>query len=486
MADLFASLPKDVFQPLAAPGAGIYSHILLSLFAETQRHQDPLSRERALGVVLSVLAEHPDQLALTGDAVAAADAVADAAGDAAEETTGSAAWEADAAATAALSIRAGAILRYLERCGWLRGETQSDFSQHYILPDYAFRLLRVLAEIAVDEPPPLAGLVYTIHSVAQETLRSGGADFGIPEAYRHTEHLVNGLKELHHNIGAHVNRVLRQLAASEVLAQFFTAYQAEVVDRAYHQLRTTDHVSRYRPGVLEAVRRLNTPERIEEAARRQFERREAAGVDAAAERLREQLAYIHDQFEALDSQLQAIDARHNQFVHAAVRAVELHLAAHTTTSGQLADIIRRVLADGGGAQMDMARDAMGLYRLELPDGDSLAPPARAGRPFEPELENAPALSEDEVEDARDLVLRQLGKVVSRERVRRFAEQLLEGRDALDASDIPMRGPDDLPLLIYLRAYGDGTLGYRVVEREGWVESGQFAFRDFRLAKTAGN
>jgi len=43
--------------------------------------------------------------------------------------------------------------------------------------------------------------------------------------------------------------------------------------------------------------------------------------------------------------------------------------------------------------------------------------------------------------------------------------------------------DDLPLLIYLRAYGDGSLGYRVETLDEWVVQGDFAFRNFRLARS---
>jgi hypothetical protein len=52
------------------------------------------------------------------------------------------------------------------------------------------------------------------------------------------------------------------------------------------------------------------------------------------------LVEIRDQFEALDRRLQDIDARHSQFVAAAVRAVELQLAAGSTTSGQLHGILQ--------------------------------------------------------------------------------------------------------------------------------------------------
>jgi hypothetical protein len=461
MPNLFRLIPADLFQPLAAPGAGVYVEILLALLAETQRHHEPLSRERALNVLYPILND-PQRLALTADAVESAD-----------EPIG---------AGDQVQARASSILRYLERRGWLRGETQSDFTHTYILPDYAFRLLRVLNEIAVDEPPPLAGLVYTIHSVLRETARDGNADFGIPEAHRHAEHLVNGLKELQHNIGQHINRVLQRLTADEVLAQFFAEYQSEIVDRAYHQLRTTDHVARYRPAVLEALDRLANAETLETAARRQYERHEAPSVEAAAVRLREQLTAMRDDFESLDRRLEAIDTRHSQFVHSAVRAVELHLAAQSTTSGQLSAILERLLADTTGAVLEEVTPSLNLYRLELPAPESLAPPTRAAQLFEPDATRAAELSDEDKEAAIAETLRQLDRAVSRDKIQRFARRLLHDRPHLRAAEIHLHSPDDLPLLIYLRAYGDGALGYRVEPTDDWIESDGFAFHDFRITR----
>jgi hypothetical protein len=462
MPDLFRIVPAQLFQPLAAPGAGVYTEVLLALLAETQRHHEPLSRERALGVIYPILND-PERLALTSDAVGP--------GDESGETGDQ------------VQTRAATILRYLERRGWLRGETQSDFTHTYILPDYAFRLLRILNEIAMDEPPPLAGLVYTIHSVLRETVRDGNADFGIPEAQRHTEHLVNGLKELQHNIGQHINQVLQRLTTGAVLTQFFTQYQAEIVDRAYHQLRTTDHVARYRPAVLEALGQLSNAETLETAARRQHERREAPSVEAAADQLREQLGLIRDQFESLDQRLEAIDTRHSQFVHSAVRAIELHLAAQTTTSGQLTAILEHLLADESGAILEEVMPLINLFRLELMAQDSLALPTRAAQPFEPEPAAPMELTAEEKEAAMVETLRQLDRAVSRDKIRRWAQHLLQHRLQLRAAEIPLNGPEDLPLLIYLHAYGDGTLGYRVERLDEWIETDGFAFHDFQVTRT---
>ena len=79
------------------------------------------------------------------------------------------------------------------------------------MPDYAFRLLNVFNEIASDEPLALQGLIFSIYSLLQTSVREGNAHVSLPEAHRQTANLMSGLKELQHNIGVHIEQVLRQV-----------------------------------------------------------------------------------------------------------------------------------------------------------------------------------------------------------------------------------------------------------------------------------
>lgn len=458
---LFSVLPQALFSPLASPGAPIYAEGMLRIFAETRRHQQPLSRDLAVSLLHEVLAQAQDALATTSDA-----------------DEGNAAEEVDP-----LGARAAAVLRYLARCGWLRIETQADFSQSYTLPDYAFRLLNVFSELVSDEPLPLQGLIFSIYSLLQTSVREGSAHISLPEAHRQAASLMSGLKELQHNIGVHIEQVLRQLQARDVLEQIFTLYRGEIVDKAYHQLRTTDHVSRFRPGVLEALAHLSSEAQVMQIAQSLRASGMAPSLEAAASRLLNQIREIRDQFEQLDRLLQAIDVRHSQFVDSAVRTVELQLTASTTTSGQLHAVLTRILGDADDQAAAEAAGMIDLHALGLLDAESLTAPSRAAVPFVPEPATTRAPTPEEISAAHARTLHSLNRSISRERVRRYAAELLGERDEVRVGALAFDGPESLPLLIYLRQYGDGSLGYRAEEAAGdWIERDGIGFRDFRLRK----
>jgi hypothetical protein len=464
MSSLFNTVPLTLFRPLASQGAPIYADALLRLFAEIQQRSQPLSRELALATVAEAL-DAPDAFDLTGDASD------DASDDAADH-----------------SVRAGAILRYFDQTGWLRTEMQSDFTQTFILPDYAFRLLSVFGDLARNEPLALRGLICSIHDLLAAAAHGEAPYDRLPEAYRQTNFLLNGLKELQHNIGAHIEQVLQALEARDVLDQFFTRYRGDIMDRAYHQLRTTDHLSRYRPTIINALASIEHTETLELAARHLHSIGEAASIDQAVMQLAEQIRTIRDQFTGLDRLLELIDTRHSQFVDSAVRTIELHLTANATTSGQLHTILTQLLAVESGRPDDSLPEQyaplINLFELGLVDSASLAAPTRAATPFE--LEPAPAeiLSPAEIEQAHADTLAQMNRAISRERVRRYALELLDGHSERRGGEIPLAGADDLPLLIYLRSYGDGSLGYTLEQAEdaAWIERDGIGFRDFVLKK----
>jgi Family of unknown function (DUF5716) len=482
MPELFKVIPPNLFRPLAAPGAPIYTRVLFTLFAETRRHQQPLSRDLALSLVVDILSD-PEAMAAASEIEDEVDGPGDEGGaDRFEDKQ----FEDE---FGRIQSRSSALLRALVRYGWLRVETQSDFSQHYILPDYAFRLLETLELIAANEPPPLRGMIYGIHDLLQMAVRDGDEHIRIPQAHRQMHRLMNGLKELQHNIGAHIEEVLQRLQASEILEQFFTSYRQEIVDRAYHQLRTTDHVARFRLSALEALAKIEREEKLLAAAHRLRAGGEAESVESAATQLLGQIREITECFDALDQRLQMIDARHSQFVSSAVRAIEMHLTASSTTSGQLHAILSRLLAEEPGAANQPLPDdydrLINHFELGLFDESSLASPGRAAVPFVPEAITATSLSDEEIEEAQRQTLLSIARAISRDRVRRFAADQLSAREEMRGGEIDLKGPDDLPLLIYLRNYADGSLGYSVEELADaeWIEREGVGFRDFVLRRT---
>jgi hypothetical protein len=82
---------------------------------------------------------------------------------------------------------------------------------------------------------------------------------------------------------------------------------------------------------------------------------------------------------------------------------------------------------------------------------------------------------------------QLQRAIGRRRVQAFVEAVLGERSAMRASEIPDLQPELLPLLIYTRRYGDGSLGYAVEElaERPWIMRDDVGFHDFVIRRGPG-
>ncbi len=498
--DIFQVIPPGLFGPLAAPGAAVYARILLALFLEWQKHVQPLSREAALYCVSFVLND-PEAMRLTEDASAPEEGVPpDATPEQAATLEGAGASGAtvgeneENATDVPMSLppedpvqaRAGAILRYLTRRGWLSTETQPDFAQTYLFPGYASRFLKVLGEIAGGGTLTSQSLIFPIFDTLRSAFQEGEIDSRLPQAHRQTGELLVELRELRDNIGAYLDRIVAQMPPREILNQMLTQYRDEIQGRLFHYLHTTEHVSRYRPEVIDVLTQLERSGQIDEAARKLYELKEFPTLQAAQDRLYEQAREIRERFQSLDSLLEAIDVRHSQFVDAAVRSIELHLMSQSTTSGQLNGILEHLLQKKKWTVHQFTTISNSLIQLDQLSWicpESLATPHRIGEPFVPALEVQDVPTDEELERARQGIVLQMQQKLTQERVRQVVGGLLDGRKEVNAEQLPVAGPEDLALVILVRELGrEGKFGYVVDELPDarWLEKQGVGFWEFRI------
>lgn len=430
MQSLFVNVPAELFRPLSARGAVVYASALLTIFELTRRYSQPLSRELALQGVMGVLQGGEDPLEEL---------------DAFEDHDDPS------------RARAGALLRYLERCGWLRSETQVDFSRALTLPEYAFRLLQVLAELSNVERRGLKGRVFAIFDLLRAAAQQGEAEYRVPEACKLTEELMVSLKELQHNIGQLIEDMLGQQQVSEVLAQFFGDYQ-RLLEERYRPLRTEDHVSRFRPGVLEALETIESK--------------------ASGDGLLEQTARIREAFMAIDDILESLDGRIRQYTSAAVRKLELYLTQSTTTSGRLHRLLE------GLTQREVG-DVVQLQRLRLIKEESLYQPRRAALSFLPEVA-LPFIHPEEraLTRARTLAALEITLRYSPAALRERLETWLGNASRRRASELPLETPEGLVTLIFVRHHHQ-QLNIELTELHEWIERGNYGFSDVWIARGQG-
>jgi hypothetical protein len=381
---------------------------------------------------------------------------------------------------------AGYLLRRLVHAGWLEREQTADYTECIILPDYAFTLLEAFRSIQEQKPKEFAGQLYA----AQQLLTNESDDFSpslaLTQAYENVRQVVRGLNELNQNIRRHTERVTKDRDVPELLRLQYDDY-AQALGPAYHALKTSDHVSRYRRDIVVRLQAWqlddNWLERTADEMAMQGRRNPAQAVDEIGHIMR----FTIHQLEGLDPLLDEIDRRHAQYLRTSLRQVRYQLVNAEGSFKERLVVLGRNLAAllvEGERWTPEEMPTLQAASLHVPDINSFYTPPRHRAPFLPEPVIVPLLDPLDADTLRALTLREISQTLTPEKINGYVMDLFNGHRQLHVRDLPADLFDDLPWFIHVVAYGNHPdTEYDVEPLPGEpISAGPYHVRPFQLVK----
>lgn len=330
--------------------------------------------------------------------------------------------------------------------------------------------------------------IYAVYTAvtSDEALRQ--PHLALDRAYETTLELVSHLKTLNHNIKRYLEKVLAQEQAAEILRLHFEDYKLEVLDKAYHRLKTADNVSRYRPKIIERVQDwLHDPLWVSDVVNHELRMERTAGEEQARNEIYRKLETILQVYLGLDDLLEEIDRRNSQYAAASLRQVEYILSSGKNTEGQLLEILKYMadLRRKGHRPDSPVRDEVAavfsLFSQTYLDWGSLFTARTPARPHG----GGELSTEEEDPEARDQRLRayidRMARRLTRDKVNQWVLERLDGKNEVRAADLNIREIEDYVYLIYTALYARSkkvqyTIDFR--EQAEAVDAGEFRFRNF--------
>jgi hypothetical protein len=379
------------------------------------------------------------------------------------------------------------LLRRLAENGWVEREQHADYSETIILPHYAFTLLEAFRAIQAQKPREFAGQLYTAHQlITSSRSKDFSPALAITQAYDNVRQVVRGLNELNHNIRRYIERATRGRSPAELLQLQFDDY-ALTLGHAYHALKTSDHISRYRRDI---VGKLRAWQRNREWLDRTAEELAAQGhltPAQAADELGHFMQFIIHQLEGLDPLLEEIDRRHAQYLRTSLRQIRYQLvSADGSFKDRLASLARQLAALQNEGEIDLPEDAPGLQHQPVrePDARSFYTPPKRRAPFTPLAIVAPALHPSDLAALRIATLQDVAQALTPDKVNRYVLGFFNGHRALHVSELPPDVIDDLHRFTTIIAYGhhpEVKYGIEVVPGDP-VAVGPYRVAPFQLVR----
>ena len=476
----FDILPANLFNLFSTQGYTTlqrhYMAILLRVYGLAEFNRHGLTRETVIAEIVDYL--KIGQAEADVAAAMAAEPAQQAAGETEPQPLTGQKTEHDYAAY---------LLRRLADSGWVEREQHADYSESITLPDYAFTLLEALRTIQDQKPREFKGQLYTAHQlITSSRHKDFSPALALTQAYENVRQVVRGLSELNQNIRRYVERATRGRSPAELLRLQFDDY-SRTLGPAYHALKTSDHVSRYRRDIIGKLQSWQQNREWLERAAADLAAQGRFTPAQAEQEINHYIGFIVRELEGLDPLLEEIDRRHAQYLRVSLRQIRYQLvSADGSFKERLAALARGLAALQAQGHDTLPAEMPGFQQqpVELPDLHSYYTPPRRRAPFMPATITPGVLSPGELASLRSAALRDVTQALTPAKVNRQVLGLFNGHRQLHLSALPPAMRADLQWLTTIIAYShhpEVAYGLEVVPGEP-VEIGPYRVQPFQLEK----
>lgn len=479
MANPFDILPPHLFNLFTTQGfASLQRHymaILIRIYTLAEFNRFGLVRETVIAEIMDYLRE----------------AGANAEEEIKVEMTNQTSPEPDSSSLAGSKPEqyyASYLIRRLAESGWIEREHHADYSETILLPDYAFTLLEAFRSIQEQNPREFKGQLYAAHQLitSAKTHKDFSPTLAVSQTYENVRQVVRGLNELNQNIRRYVERAAKQMEVPALLRLQFDDY-TQTLGPAYHALKTSDHVSRYRRDIVNQIQEwLVDDDWLSHTAEELAAQSRLSPAQAEYE-ITQSLLFIVHQLDALDPLLVDIDSRHAQYLRTSFRQIRYKLGnADGSFKDKLVSLAQQLSALRDEGFDDLPDDAPRSTQqpIRVPDLKSFYTPPQRRAPFTPDAIIVPTLHPDDFAALHALTMQDVTQAFSPEKVNRKVLGFFNGHKRLSITEIPCAVRDDLHWFTTIIAYAhhpEVSYGLEVCNGEP-VKVGLYRVVPFDLVK----
>ncbi|WP_018131865.1 Wadjet anti-phage system protein JetA family protein [Effusibacillus pohliae] len=474
---LFDVFPERFFYLLTGPNKHLYAEALLLLFEQSRRER--------FGIRLDVMRDLLQELIETHRELGLEIQL-----DVEEESVGSDGGHGDLQISLEELSRAqaNALIRRMERLKWIYLEVRDQFQQYIVLPHYTSRILSLFQELCEARTVEYQRFAFVTYEILTGQEAKRRPCFAVREARQYTLQFEQELITLYNDMKHHMEQMVQKTTIQEVLDHHFEKYKSQIVDKSYHRLKTSDHVSRYRFQILQTVQNWLLDkdlleETIEDGLRSEFyQSREEAEAD-----IRDALYRIEETYSGLDEIFYQIDLKHNQYLRSSYDRARYLSQQHHGLVQQLAYVLERL----SGLCNNMSPDEcpwpelFRLQQVEVLNEGSLFSPRRKKLPHQPAVHVVQPIPDELKKQLRQENLERMRHAITRKKVESYVFDRLGERQEMELEELAPTNLEEFLLLTYVYLFGqDGASAFelrRSSERR-ILHIGQYRFTNHRIVR----
>lgn len=396
--------------------------------------------------------------------------------------------------------KANGVIAMLKKCGWIEYEQETNHQINVVLCEYAIPVIESMNRVIREEEAEYQGIISQIHaSLQNEELYSKPYELIIKGVLENTERLLSELKKLNASIKRHMDRQTNDMGADEILNHFFE-YHRNIGSKAYLRMKTSENISYFRTAIIERIERMmESADVMDRAVAGYMEVEEAGDPDQAYDQVVSMLIDIKSSFYRLDDIIEEIDRKHARYMRSAVMRARFLLATGNNLEGKLSKILdmyvrqlneempideKRQLNEEIQKDEDNIQDLFSLYPQNY-----ISPESLQTIPVTKKLGTISKFSDDTGMSEEDRLLYKEALRMknrsrfSRKNINEYVVNLLNGRDAMPVTEVPVESRRDLIRIIYISIYAGNHSNNYTIKRSGkQVEMKGYSLPYFDIVK----
>lgn len=467
MKNLFTILPEEFFKPLCSKYKKEYAECIRRIF---NSFKPEISYGVDREIILAVLEDYFGSMAQEDMILEDNEVLSDA------------------------RAKANAVIKGLKDAGWLEYEQGDNHSIQVTLFDYAIPMIESFNKIIKEEETEYQSIISGIYARLQnkEGYRKP-YELIIKGVAGDTDHLVSELKRLNISIKRHMEKQTNQMSAGEILEHFFK-YHRDIGSKAYLRMKTSDNVAYFRSAIIEKLEIiLSSSEMMTDVMNGYMEIEQENDREKAYDEVVQMILGIKSAFFRLDEIIAEIDRKHARYQKNAVMRAKFLLSTGNNMEGKISRILGAMVCQlNEEAERSLYEEApedwtelFHLYPQSFMDNESQRTiPVTRKLGNVDDLGSELRITEEERTLYKEAFMEKNRTRFSRKNINAYVEELLEGKERVKASSIPIVSRRDMIRIIYISLYGNHRANCYTVERSRKrIQVNGFEFPDFDIIKT---
>lgn len=387
---------------------------------------------------------------------------------------------------------ANSILNKFKETGWIDLEFDNNYNQIVILSDYSIKILETLEEIKNNKRVEYQGLVYTIYALLYNQETNMESNILINEIHNNTLRLISGLKTLNANIKKYIVQSNKFDNVKDVMKLHFDSYTIDILDKAYHRLKTSDNVSKFRPKIIYKLETLrNCKEYIFKTSDLEFNSANYMNVEEAKSVIVKRIDDVIYSFNNMDTIINDIDRRNHLYISSSINRIRFLLDKSKDVQGQINFILKyfisKIKVNEYSLKDYLTNDFSYLFSVfhqSFIDNKSLYEARQGKKEFEPQtLDSSFILNDETKQKLIERTKNKFDSIYTKSNIDNYVMKLLKDKSTVSSSDLPLNNVQDFLRIIYIFMYaGKNVVNYKIDNSSNIFQNEFFMVKDFVITE----